>query len=84
VSAKGLGNPSRLAGAAVNRERIAWERVKAGSQCQLRACTYDAISLVEGWDGRLGFACAIHADQAESLGYAVLRDPSERIFGGAV
>lgn len=74
MSTKGLGNSHRLAGAVAKRERIAWERIADGVQCPLRGCTYDAVGLV---DRGVGFACAIHLDQAERLGYRVLRDPSE-------
>lgn len=74
--ASGLGNPHRLAGAAWKRERLAWDRVAAGAECPLRGCTYDAIGLVQRWDGGFGVACAIHLDQAETLGYRVLREPS--------
>ncbi len=76
MSAKGLGNPHYLAGARRKRERLAWERIAAGTRCNLRSCNYDAIGLVESWSGSLGHACAIHLDEGEQRGYHVLRDPT--------
>ncbi len=70
----GLGNPHRLLGAATKRERLAWEQIRGGVKCGLRSCRYDAIGLIQRWDGSLGYACAIHLDEGERRGYPVLRD----------
>jgi hypothetical protein len=73
---RGLGNPYRLMGAARKRERLAWERIASGHDCEIGSCRYDAIGLVQRWDGTFGYACAIHLDGAEKHGYPVLREPS--------
>jgi hypothetical protein len=64
-------------GAARKRERLAWGRIADGVWCDMPLCRYDAIGLIGSWDGRLGFACAIHFDEGEKRGYHVLREPSD-------